>query len=57
MFPARGVRVAFWDDELDADLRQEAALAELEGRDPDEAVKAYAARERSWFHHTRHSDD
>jgi hypothetical protein len=49
LFPARGVRVAFWDDELAADLRQEAALAALEGRDPDEAVKAYAARESAWL--------
>jgi hypothetical protein len=51
LFPSRGVRVAFWTDELAADLRQEAALAELEGRDPTEAVRAYAARERSWWHH------
>jgi hypothetical protein len=49
LFPGKGVRVAFWQDELAADLRQEAALAALEGRDPAEAVRAYAARESTWF--------
>jgi hypothetical protein len=44
--------VSFWTDELRMDLRQEAELARLEGRDPTEAVRAYRARERSWWHHT-----
>jgi hypothetical protein len=30
------------------DLRQEYALAELEGRDPDKAVAAYRTRELEW---------
>jgi len=47
-----GEVVSFWDVELLMDLRQERALAELEGRDPEEAAREYRARERSWFHHT-----
>ncbi len=34
------------------DLRQERALAELEGCDPDEAAKSYRQRELGWWHHT-----
>lgn len=51
LYPAtqRGVRLAFWTDELRLDLEQERALAVLEGRDPDEAAKAYAARETAWY--------
>ena len=50
LFPdlVRGARIAFWEEELAADLRQEAALAELEGRDAGEAVAAYRAREMAW---------
>lgn len=44
----RGAALSFWDDELRLDLAQEAALAELEGRDPREAVQAYLARENAW---------
>lgn len=40
--------MAFWEDELRMDLAQEAALAELEGRDPAAAVAAYRRRELSW---------
>ena len=47
----RGGAVSWWQDELRKDLRQEAALAVLEGRDPDEAVRSYRARERSWWWH------
>lgn len=47
----RGSLVSWWQDELRKDLRQEAALAELEGRDPVEAVRSYRARERSWWGH------
>jgi hypothetical protein len=52
LFPdlVRGNRIAFWEEELAADLRQEAALAVLEGRDPEEAVRAYRARERGWHY-------
>ena len=46
-----GKAVAFWDDELRLDLEQERALAEWEGRDPAEAVRAYRARERNWYEH------
>jgi len=54
LFPdiKRGASVAFWDEELQADLRQEAVLAALEGRDPAEAVRAYAVREWSWHRST-----
>lgn len=47
-----GVAIAFWEDELRLDLAQEGRLAELEGRDPTQAVAAYRARERDWLHHT-----
>lgn len=47
-----GKALSFWDDELRMDLAQERALAELEGRDPDEAVKVYAVREGSWHFRT-----
>lgn len=51
LFPdlARGTTLEFWDEALAADLRQEAALAELEGRDPRKAVLAYRYRERRWL--------
>jgi hypothetical protein len=50
LFPQlrHGAKVAFWDEELAMDLEQERALALLEGRDPDEAVKQYRVRETSW---------
>jgi hypothetical protein len=50
LFPdiQRGGALAFWEDELRLDLRQEAELARLEGRDPDAAVRAYRMRETSW---------
>lgn len=44
----RGVRLAFWDDELRLDLAQERSLALLEGRDPERAVAVYRARETAW---------
>lgn len=44
----RGSRLVFPEEDLARDLRQEAELARLEGRDPIEAVRAYAAREREW---------
>jgi hypothetical protein len=44
-----GTRLSFWEDELRMDLAQERALAEMEGRDPDEAVRAYRSRERRWY--------
>ena len=44
-----GKALSFWEDELRLDLEQERVLAELEGRDPSEAVRAYRARERGWF--------
>ena len=47
-----GTSIAFWHDELRMDLAQERILAELEGRDPDEAVRAYTARENAWDHMT-----
>lgn len=46
-----GKAVAFWEDELRMDLAQERALAELEGNDPDEAVRRYHARESNWRGH------
>lgn len=54
LFPdlVRGGAIIFWNEELNRDLRQEAALAELEGRDPGEAVASYRAREYSWFKET-----
>lgn len=46
--PRRGTHLAWWLEELAADLRSEAALAILEGRDPVEAVRRYRAREHTW---------
>ena len=50
LFPdlVRGSRVSFWDDELRMDLRQERALAIIEGKDPAVAVQSYRAREIAW---------
>ena len=50
VYPAlqRGTRISFWQDELRIDLAQEAALARLEGHDPDAAVAAYRRREVAW---------
>ena len=45
----RGVHISFWEDELRLDLAQERALAELEGRDPEQAAAAYHARESNWY--------
>jgi hypothetical protein len=45
----RGGVLSFRDDELRMDLAQERALAEFEGRDPDEAVRMYQAREAAWW--------
>lgn len=45
----RGARVAFRDDELRLDLAQERALALVEGRDPEAAVREYARREARWI--------
>lgn len=44
-----GATMAYWHDELRMDLAQERALAEHEGRDPAEAVRAYRAREMAWW--------
>ena len=44
----RGARLSFWNDELAMDLEQERALATLEGRDPDQAARAYRVRETLW---------
>jgi hypothetical protein len=48
----RGKALSFWEDELRLDLAQERALAVLEGRDPDAAARAYAARETNWQGHS-----
>ncbi len=48
----RGAVLSFWRGELNLDCEQERALALLEGRDPDEAVRAYRSREWSWWAHT-----
>jgi hypothetical protein len=37
------------DDELADDLRSEAVLALLEGRDAADAVRTYRSRERAWI--------
>jgi len=37
------------EEDLDRDIRQEVALALLEGRDPAEAEAAYRRRERRWW--------
>lgn len=50
-FVGRGRSVSFWEEELEYDLRAEAVLAMLEGRDPAEAVRAYRGRERNWHAH------
>ena len=47
-FYGRGRSVSFWHEELEYDLRAEAVLALLEGRDPVEAVNRYRGRERTW---------
>lgn len=47
-----GYAVSFWEDELRLDLAQEAALAEIEGRDQVLAVAAYRAREVAWHRKT-----
>lgn len=44
----RGRRVSFYDDELRLDVAQERALARLEGRDEEEAARAYTRRELGW---------
>jgi hypothetical protein len=46
----RGGVVSFWDEELEYDLRSEAVLAMLDGRDPIEAIRTYRSRERRWRH-------
>jgi hypothetical protein len=46
--PVRGARLAWWSECLADDLRSEAVLALLEGRDPAEAVARYRAREHTW---------
>jgi hypothetical protein len=46
-----GTKIAFWDEELRMELRQEAFLAVMEGRDPAEAVRQYARKETA-FHRT-----
>lgn len=48
----RGNAIAFWEDELRLDLAQEAELALLEGRCPQEAMTRYRAREKAWFRMT-----
>jgi len=50
LFPElrHGSAVEWWDEALAADLEQERALAELEGRDADAAVAAYRTRELVW---------
>lgn len=48
----RGAVVSFVRDELRMDLAQERALAELEGRDPDQAVAKYRGREHAWIRMT-----
>ena len=45
---SRGLKVAFWHEELVLDLAQERELARLEGRDPEAAVTAYRRRELDW---------
>jgi hypothetical protein len=43
------VAVVSRDDELADDLRSEAVLALLEGRDAADAVRTYRSRERAWI--------
>lgn len=52
-----GMAMSFWEDELRMDLEQEAALARLENRDVDDAVRRYRAQERDWSNHTVPIDD
>jgi enterochelin esterase-like enzyme len=44
----RGRIIAFWEEELEHDMIQEAHLAKLEGRDPVKAMQRYETREKSW---------
>jgi hypothetical protein len=44
--------VSWWHTELAMDLEQERELARLEGRDPEDAVARYRARELRWFNLT-----
>jgi hypothetical protein len=48
LYPQNGSVLSYWDDELRMDLRQQAALASLEGWDVEEAVRAYRAKETAW---------
>lgn len=52
LFPdlVRGSSLLFVEEDLARDVRQERALAELEGRDPEHAEKAYRSRERRERH-------
>lgn len=45
---APGARYQWREEALAQDLRSEAVVAMLEGRDPAEAVRAYRAREGAW---------
>jgi hypothetical protein len=47
-----GTVYSFWDEELSMDLRQEAFLAELEGKDAKAQCRKYRYREREWFRNT-----
>lgn len=42
------VPMSSWDPDLSEDLRSEAVLAMLEGRDPQQAVRAERARHKAW---------
>lgn len=50
--PSSGTRLAWHHEVLTEDLRSEAVLAQLEGRDPAEAVRSYRAREAAWARRT-----
>jgi len=50
----QGTALSFWRDELRMDLRQEKALAELEGKDVTKALRAYQRRETEWHRVTTH---
>ena len=56
LFPdlQKGAVISFWEDELRMDMRQEAFLALLEGRDQNEAIRQYARRELEWRHLVRY---
>lgn len=58
LFPElhHGAALSWWDEELRLDLKQEAELALLEGRDPVLAVRQYASREVAWYRATRELD-